>query len=34
MSFPSVEEQLAIIKVGLEEILTEEELVQKLEKSV
>lgn len=34
MSFPSVAEQLSVIKVGLEEILTEEELVRKLEKSV
>ncbi|MEZ5066792.1 MAG: tyrosine--tRNA ligase [bacterium] len=33
MSFPSVEEQLAVIRPGLEEILTEEELVRKLEES-
>jgi tyrosyl-tRNA synthetase len=33
MAFPSVAEQLAVIRPGLEEILTEEELVAKLEES-
>ena len=33
MSFPSVDEQLERIRPGLEEILTEEELRSKLEKS-
>ena len=33
MSFPSVEEQLAIIKRGAVEIVPEQELIEKLKKS-